>query len=143
MSPSFTIGWFSNLKLRFPSPRFDIGDAGYSDRVQPEAPPPPPQPAAVRPRNWLAVAALWTMGSTWLGAIAIVFYAEFLDNDPSENLGWTLLGIGTAGFVLTLAAFTAGRTRGEIGLAWAALALALAFTALGGPFLFYGLGAGE
>jgi hypothetical protein len=96
----------------------------------------------VRPRNWFAVAALWTLGSTWLGAIAVLFYAEFLDNDPSENIGWTLLAVGTVGFVLTLAAFTTARERGEMALAWAALALALAFTGLGGPFLFYGLGAG-
>jgi putative Mn2+ efflux pump MntP len=99
------------------------------------------QPEAVRPqpRNWFAVAGLWTVGATWLGVIAVLFYAEFLDNEPSENIGWTLLGIGTIGFVLTLAGFTVARTRGEWGLAWAALALALAFATLGSPFLFYGL----
>jgi hypothetical protein len=81
-----------------------------------------------------------TLGATWLGAIAVVYYAELLDNDVSENVGWALLGVGTVGFVLTLAAFTAVRTRGELTLAWAALALALGFVALGGgPFLFYGL----
>jgi hypothetical protein len=26
-----------------------------------------------RPRNWFAVAALWTLGATWLGAIAVVY----------------------------------------------------------------------
>jgi hypothetical protein len=97
-----------------------------------------------RSRNWFAVAALWTLGATWLGtiavAIAVVHYADVLDNDVSENVGWALLGVGTVGFVLTLAAFTAARTRGELTLAWAALALALGFVALGGgPILFYGL----
>jgi uncharacterized membrane protein YoaT (DUF817 family) len=110
--------------------------------VQPEAPPPLAPAPIARPRNWFALAALWTLGSTWLGAIATVFYAEFLDNDPSENIGWALLVVGTVGFVLTLAAFTVARERGEMALAWAALALALAFTGLGGPFLFYGFGAG-
>jgi hypothetical protein len=44
--------------------------------------------------------------------------------------------------VLTLAAFTATRTRGDHTLARAALALALGFVALGGgPLLFYGCGA--
>lgn len=105
--------------------------------MEPEATPPAP---ILRPRNWLAVAALWTLGSTWLAAIGVLFYAEFLDNDPSENIAWVLLAVGTVGFVLTLAAFTAARTRGEMGLAWAALALALAFTGLGGPVLFYGFG---
>jgi hypothetical protein len=107
--------------------------------VEPEAASAPSQ-VVDRPRNWFAVAALWTLGATWLGAIAVVYYAELLDNDVSENVGWALLGVGTVGFVLTLAAFTAVRTRGELTLAWAALALALGFVALGGgPFLFYGL----
>ncbi len=99
------------------------------------------QPEAIRgqPRNWFAVAGLWTVGATWLGLVVVLFYAEFLDHEPSENIGWTLLGIGTIGFVLTLAAFTVARTRGEWGLAWAALALVLAFATLGSPFLFYGL----
>jgi hypothetical protein len=70
----------------------------------------------------------------------VVYYAELLDNDVSENVGWVLLGVGTVGFVLTLAGFTAARTRDELTLAWAALALALAFVAFGGAsFLFYGL----
>jgi hypothetical protein len=107
--------------------------------VEPEAAPASTQ-VVDRLRNWFAVAALWTLGATWLGAIAVVYYAELLYNDVSENVGWALLGVGTVGFVLTLAAFTAARTRGELTLAWAALALALGFVALGGgPFLFYGL----
>jgi hypothetical protein len=96
-----------------------------------------------QPRNWFAVAGLWTVGATWLGVIALLFYSEFLDHEPSENIGWTLLGIGTIGFVLTLAGFTIARTRGEWGLAWAALALVLAFATLGSPVLFYGLSGGE
>lgn len=96
-----------------------------------------------QPRNWFAVAGLWTVGATWLGVIAVLFYAEFLDHEPSENIGWTLLAIGTIGFVLTLAGFTVARTRGDWGLAWAALALVLAFATFGSPFLFYALGGVE
>ena len=105
--------------------------------MHPEALPP-------RPRNWFALAGLWTLGVTWIGVVGVLFYAEFLDNDPSQNIGWTLLAIGTIGFVLTLGGFTVARTRGDLMLAWAALALALAFVALGGgPVLFYGFGGGE
>ncbi len=82
------------------------------------------------------------MGATWLGVIATFVYAELFDNDPSEGIGWTLLGVGTIGFVLTLAGFTVARTRGETALAFAALALVLAFTAVAGPFFFYGFGGG-
>jgi hypothetical protein len=92
--------------------------------------------------TWFPVAALWTLGSTWLAAIGVLFYSEFLDNDVSENVAWALLGVGTVGFVFTLAAFTTATTRRDVTLAWAALALALAFTIMGGgPLLFYGFGA--
>jgi hypothetical protein len=58
--------------------------------VEPEAAP-APSPVADRPRNWFAVAALWTLGATWLGAIAVVYYAELLDNGVSvgnAGLAW-------------------------------------------------------
>jgi hypothetical protein len=61
--------------------------------VEPEAAPASTQ-VVDRLRNWFAVAALWTLGATWLGAIAVVYYAELLDNDVSENVGWALLGSG-------------------------------------------------
>jgi hypothetical protein len=102
-----------------------------------------PEATPGQPRNWFAVAGLWTVGATWLGVIAVLFYAEFLDHEPSENIGWILLGIGTIGFVLTLTGFTVARSRGEWGLAWAALALVLAFATVLSPFLLYGFGGGE
>jgi hypothetical protein len=69
----------------------------------------------------------------------VLYYAEMLGNGVWENVSWALLRIGTGGFVLTLAAFTAGRTQGELSLAWAALALAVTFVA-GTPFLLFGFG---
>jgi hypothetical protein len=94
------------------------------------------------PRNWLAVAALWTMGAVWVALVGtFVWSAGFNDDaDPPAWWGWTLLGVATLGFVLALAGITAIRQRGEAALAITALVLALALTSLGGPFLFYGLG---
>jgi hypothetical protein len=96
---------------------------------------PPP-----RPRNWFALAALWVLGCTWLGLIAVFVFAEGFDRDPARWVLWTLLGVGTTGFVLSLGGFTAMRDRGEAALAFAALALALAFMTFASPFFFYGLG---
>jgi hypothetical protein len=98
------------------------------------------EPVALRARNWPALVALWVLGATWLGLIATFVYAEGFDNEPPSEVGWTLLGIGTAGFVLSLGGLTLMRTRGETALAFAALALALSFTAVTGPFFFYGFG---
>ena len=93
------------------------------------------------PRNWFAVAALWTLGATWLGLVATFVYAVVADNEPSENVGWTLLGVATFGFVLALAGITMIRTHGETALAIAALILALALTGFANPFfLGYGFG---
>jgi succinate-acetate transporter protein len=93
------------------------------------------------PRNWLALAALWTLGATWLGLVGTFVYAVVSDNDPSEGIGWTLLGVGTFGFVLALGGITMIRTHGETALAIAALILALALTGLVNPFfLGYGFG---
>jgi|SRR5215210_4001982 len=93
------------------------------------------------PRNWLALAALWTAGATWLGLIGTFVYAVLSDNEPSEAIGWTLLGVGTFGFVLALGGITLIRTHGETALAIAALILLLALTGLVNPFLFgYGFG---
>ena len=94
------------------------------------------------PRNWFALAALWTLGLTWLGLVATFVYAVVSDNDPSEGVGWTLLGVGTFGFVLSLIGITNIRTRGETALAIAALVLALALTGLANPF-FFGFGLGD
>ena len=94
------------------------------------------------PRNWFAVAALWTLGATWLGLVATFVYAVVSDNDPSEGIGWTLLGVGTCGFVLSLVGITMIRTRGETALAIAALVLALALAGLANPW-FFGFGLGE
>jgi succinate-acetate transporter protein len=92
-------------------------------------------------RNWLALAALWTLGATWLGLVGTFVYAVVADRDPSENIGWTLLGVGTFGFVLALGGVTMIRTRGETALAIAALVLALALTGFANPFfLGYGFG---
>ena len=95
----------------------------------------------MRPRNWLALAALWTLGATWLGLVGTFVYAVVSSNDPSEGIGWTLLGVGTFGFVLALGGITMIRTHGETAMAIAALILALALTGLVNPFfLGYGFG---
>lgn len=92
-------------------------------------------------RNWLAVAALWTLGATWLGLVGTTVYAILEDTDPPNSVGWTLLGVGTFGFVLALGGITAIRTRGETALAIAALVLALALTGFANPLLLgYGFG---
>ena len=111
--------------------------------MEPEAEPVRAEVAA-GPRNWFALAAFWTFGIAWLGYVAVVFYTGFLDNEPSENVGWVLLAIATLGFILTLPAHTAARTRGDVNLAWAALALALV-TALawGAPSAFTGSATGS
>ena len=57
-------------------------------------------------------------------------------------IGWTLLGVGTAGFILAVAGLSVTRTRGEMALAFAALALALSFSLFVSPFFLYGF-AGE
>lgn len=93
-------------------------------------------------RNWLAVAALWTLGATWLVLVGTAVYAILEDHDPPNSVGWTLLGVGTFGFVLALGGVTAIRTRGETALAIAALVLALALTGFANP-LFLGYGFGE
>jgi succinate-acetate transporter protein len=93
-------------------------------------------------RNWYAVAALWTLGATWLGLVAAFVYSVVTDKDPSDDVGWTLLGVGTFGFVLSLAGVTMIRTRGETALALAALALALTLTGFANPF-FLGYGFGD
>ena len=93
-------------------------------------------------RNWFAVAALWTLGATWLGLIGTFVYAVTTDKEPTGSIGWPLLGIGTLGFVLSLAGITAIRTRGETALAIAALALAVTLVGLANPF-FLGFGLGD
>jgi hypothetical protein len=94
----------------------------------------------MRPRNWLALAALWTLGAVWVGLVGTFVWSAGLndDADPPAWWGWTLLGVATCGFVLALAGITAIRERGEAALAVTALVLALALTSLGGPFLFWG-----
>jgi hypothetical protein len=95
----------------------------------------------LRPRNWFALAALWTLTATWLGLIGTFVYAEGFDHpDPPSWIGWTLLGVGTTGFVLGIAGLTVTRTRGEMALAFAALALALSFSLFASPFFLYGFG---
>jgi hypothetical protein len=97
----------------------------------------------LRPRNWFALAALWTLTATWLGLIGTFVYAEGFDHpEPPSWIGWTLLGVGTAGFVLAIAGLSVTRTRGEMALAFAALALALSFSLFASPFFLYGF-AGE
>ena len=94
----------------------------------------------LRPRNWFALAALWTLTFTWLGLIGTFVYAEGFDHpDPPSWIGWTLLGVGTAGFVLAVAGLSVTRTRGEMALAFAALALALSFSLFASPFFLYGI----
>ncbi len=94
-------------------------------------------------RNWFAVAALWTLGAVWLGLVATFTYAVLADTEPSENVGWALLAVGTLGFVLSLVGVTNIRTHGETALALAALALALALTGLVANPLFFGFGLGD
>jgi hypothetical protein len=95
------------------------------------------------PRNVFAVGALWTLGVTWLGLVATLVYAILRERDPAEGVLWTLLGIGTFGFVLTLAGITAIRTRGDTVVAIAALVLAVALAMTLNPVFFIGYGWGS
>jgi hypothetical protein len=94
--------------------------------------------AAIRARNWPALAALWSLGSIWITIGFLVALDGLFGVDPPEAVGWVLLGVAIVGFVLALAGISSIRTRGETALAIAALAVGLALPS-GATFFFYGL----
>jgi hypothetical protein len=92
----------------------------------------------VRERNWPAVAGLWTLGGVWVTLAVVAFLEGVFEVEPPDAVGWTLLVVGTAGFVLALAGVTAIRTRGESALAILALVLGLSLP-MASTYLVYGL----
>ncbi len=91
----------------------------------------------LRPRNWLAVVALWSALATWLLLIGSLVAAETFSSDGIFNTtGWVALGFGTAALVLAVAGITAIRTRGEPVVAILALVLVLS-VGFANPLFFY------
>lgn len=95
----------------------------------------------LRPRNWLALLALWTALATWLILVGTIVA---IGSGASEDgifdvVGWVVLGFGTAALVLSVAGITLIRTRGETAVAVLALVLTLSLTSFATPFV-YGFG---
>jgi hypothetical protein len=94
--------------------------------------------AALRARNWPALAALWALGSIWITIAFLIALDGLFGVEPPEAVGWVLLAVAIVGFVLALAGISSIRSRGETAVAIAALAVGLALPS-GGMLFFYGL----
>ena len=90
----------------------------------------------LRPRNWLAVAALWTALATWLILIGSLVASQTFAS--SHIFDWVALGFGTGGLILAVLGITAIRTHGETAVAILALVLVLSLTSFASPLFLYG-----
>jgi hypothetical protein len=91
-----------------------------------------------RERNHAALTNLWTVGAVWVALAVLTFLEGVFEVEPPEVVGWSLLVIGTGGFVLALAGVTSIRTHGESVVAIIALVLALSLP-MASTYLEYGL----
>lgn len=100
--------------------------------------------ATAPPRNWFAVAALWTALATWLIVIGAVVAAQtFASDHIFDWIVWVVLGFATAALILAVLGITAIRSRGETAVAIVALALVLSLSSFASPFFLYGAVLGD
>ena len=102
----------------------------------------PRHSVALRGRNWLAVTGLWTALLAWLVVAGTIVWIGTRGGEPTEAIGWTVLGIEVAALIQSVIGITWIRSRGDTAVAIAALVLTLALPGFASSLFFFGFGAG-